>query len=336
MVARNFSMYSLSDLGITAGNYNFSTLATGGTFTASGTAAPTPVVLDDTDSQDSIFNDGAPGSAAAAPTSQLLTGTVDGTVFSGVPSNPENEFEVTDSLGNVVGFIYDLHDANSSAFSSLQGYVTTFDIVPGETYSVVRTSTVPNTNYSSFITCFTHNTLITTADGRRPIQELSCGDEILTMDHGLQRIRWIGSSAVEGKGKFAPIRISKGALGNTRAMLVSPQHRMLLTGWRAEILFGQDQVLIAAKDLVNDSTIYREERSFVRYMHMLFDQHEVVYAEDSPSESFLATQVSLSAQGSEARAEILSLFPQLTLNKQGGVDAARPLVKSSEAGALKL
>ena len=106
MVARTFGMYSLGDIGINAGNYNFSTLATGGTFTASATAAPTLVTLDDTDSQNNIFNDGAPGNFAAAPTLQRLTGNVEGTVFTNVPSNPENEFQVRDSGGNIVGSIF--------------------------------------------------------------------------------------------------------------------------------------------------------------------------------------------------------------------------------------
>ena len=132
MVVRTFSMYSLSDLGVTAANYNFSSLTTTGTFTASATAAPTSVTVDDTDAQTNIFNDGVPGNFAGAPVNQLLSGNVDGTVFNNVPSNPENQFQVTDSNGVVVGSIYDLHNANSAAFGSLQGYVTDFDIVPGE------------------------------------------------------------------------------------------------------------------------------------------------------------------------------------------------------------
>ncbi len=252
-------MYSLADLGINAGNYNFSTLAAGGTFTASATAAPTLVTVDDTDAQNNIYNDGAPGNFAAAPTQQQLTGNVDGTVFTNAPSNPENEFQVTDSGGNIVGFIYDLHNANSAAFSSLQGYVTTFKIVPGETYTVTRTSSLVLANYDTFIACFTRDTLIETEHGHCRIQDLVVGDRVRTLDHGLQPVRWIGSQSVPGTAAFAPIRIKKGALGNTRDLLVSPQHRMLISGWRAEMLFGQEQVLAPAKALVNDITIMRCE-----------------------------------------------------------------------------
>lgn len=335
MVARTFSMYSLSDLGVTSGNYSFGSVVTGGLFTASATAAPTSVVVDDTDSQDTIFNDGAPSSFGAAPTAQLLTGNVDGTVFSGVPSNPENEFQVTDSGGNVVGFLYDLHNANSASFASLQGYVTTFELIPGETYSVVRTTSLPSAAYSSFITCFTHNTLITTGEGQKAIQEFSVGQNVLTMDRGLQKIRWIGSTSVQGKGSLAPIRISKGALGNTRAMLVSPQHRMLLSGWRAEVLFGENEVLIAAKELVNGDTIYKEEQNSTRYMHILFDKHEVVFVEDCPSESFLPSVTSVSAQNQDAQSEILELFPGLAHSDYYCVQPARPTLRSYESQTLQ-
>jgi hypothetical protein len=131
------------------------------------------------------------------------------------------------------------------------------------------------------------------------------------MDHGYQPIRWIGSSIVEGKGRFAPIVIEAGTLGNTRTLRVSPQHRMLLSGWQAELLFDEPEVLVAAKMLVNDQTIRAEDVDQVEYFHMLFDAHEIVYAEGSPSESFHPGHVGWGALAEAAREEILSLFPQL-------------------------
>ena len=82
--------------------------------------------------------------------------------------------------------------------------------------------------------CFTRGTLIKTDQGERPIEELAAGDMVLTMDHGYQPIRWIGSSKRAATGDLAPILIRKGALGNDRDLRVSPQHRMLLQGWQAE------------------------------------------------------------------------------------------------------
>ena len=66
-------------------------------------------------------------------------------------------------------------------------------------------------------------------------EKLAAGDMVVTMDHGPQPIRWIGSSKRPDR-QLAPILIRKGALGNTRDLRVSPQHRMLLSGWQAEVL----------------------------------------------------------------------------------------------------
>ncbi len=334
MVTRTFSMYSLSDLGVTSSNYNFSTIISGGSFTASATAAPTSVTLEDTDSQNNVFNDGTPENWAASPVNQRLTGTVDGTVFNDVPSNPENEFSVTDSSGNFVGYIYDLHDANSSAFSSLQGYVTTFEIIPGETYSVTLTTGLGNASFTEIITCFSSDTQILTEHGNLPIEALQVGDKVVTMDHGLQPIRWIGARTVTGKREFAPIHITAGTLGNSRDLRVSPNHRMLISDWRAELLFGQTQVLVAAKDLVNGDTIYRAPVDEICYMHLLFDQHEVIYAEHSPSESFLPSELSLSGQELETQEEILKLFPELRGEGMGYFETARRTLRSYESKCL--
>ena len=334
MVARTIGMYSLADIGINAGNYNFATLANGGTFTASATAAPTLVTIDDTDSQNNIFNDGAPGNFAAAPTQQLLTGNVDGTNFVNVPSNPENEFQVTDSNGVVVGSIFDLHNANSAAFSSLQGYVTTFKIVPGETYTVTRISSLVLTDYSAFIACFTRDTLIRTQDGRRPVQDIEAGDLVRTLDHGLQPVRWIGMRSVPGLGDLAPVCIREGAMGNTRDLYVSPQHRMLISDSRAEILFGEKQVLVPAKQLVNDRDIFHCPMAMVDYVHILFDRHEIIWAEDCLSESFYLSELSLSTQDQQQRGELLALFPELGADDAPAPPLARMALKSHEAALL--
>jgi hypothetical protein len=159
--------------------------------------------------------------------------------------------------------------------------------------------------------CFVRGTRILTVAGEKPIEELVAGDLIMTLDHGYQPIRWIGSSIVEGKGRFAPIVIEAGTLGNARRLAVSPQHRMLLSGWQAELYFDEPEVLVAAKMLVNDKTIRAQEQGEVEYFHMLFDTHEIVFAEGAASESFHPGHVGWGALAEAARDEILSLFPQL-------------------------
>ena len=197
--------------------------------------------------------------------------------------------------------------------------------------------TITFSEIESVVVCFARGTMIDTAEGEKPIEDLMVGDLVRTADHDYQPIRWIGSSKVAAVGHIAPILIKAGALGNTRDLRVSPQHRMLLGGWQAQMLFGDDEVLVAAKHLVNDSTILRMESGEVEYYHMLFDTHEIVFAEGAPSESFHPGQMGWGALAEESRAEILELFPELATGDfaQYGASARRSL-KAYEASLAAL
>lgn len=183
--------------------------------------------------------------------------------------------------------------------------------------------------------CFTRGTMIRTPDGDVPIESLKAGDLVMTLDDGPQPVRWIGSTRLLATGQHAPILIRKGALGNTRDLRVSPQHRMLLTGWQAEILFGEHETLATAKALVNDHSILRVEGGEVEYHHILFDRHQIILAEGAPSESFHPGQEGWKALGEGTRAEIVALFPQLAggcLDTYG--PAARRSLRTAEAKVL--
>ncbi len=182
--------------------------------------------------------------------------------------------------------------------------------------------------------CFADGTGIETDKGRVLVENLRVGDQVMTRDNGLQKIRWIGSRKVKAEGEMAPICITKGALGNARDLMVSPQHRMLIEGWQAELLFGEGEVLAAAKDLINGDTIYRRPGGEVEYFHILFDSHEIIYAEDAPSESFHPGQQSMSVLEEEVRDEIYELFPALRKDLSEFGPAARFSLRSFEAEML--
>jgi len=156
--------------------------------------------------------------------------------------------------------------------------------------------------------CFTPGTLIEVAQGRRAIETLVPGDLVATRDNGLQPILWIGRKIVQAVGEFAPIRFEKGALGNDLPLLVSPQHRMLIDDWRAEYFCGFPEVLSAAKHLVNGTSVTVQEGGVVAYIHLLFAQHEVVFSNGVPSESYFP-EYALNAADRTARTELEILFP---------------------------
>ena len=99
------------------------------------------------------------------------------------------------------------------------------------------------------LACFARGTRIETATGFVAVEDLRDGMMIETMDNGLQPVRRVLSKRVDGRGALAPVEIAAGVLGNVRAVRVSPHHRMVMSGWRAELLTGEPEVLAAAADL---------------------------------------------------------------------------------------
>jgi hypothetical protein len=207
------------------------------------------------------------------------------------------------------------------------------DISTGDTIVQSGTNFIGQVPFADIV-CFTSGTLIKTKSGERPIEDLSVGDTVITMDHGCQPIRWIGSSKRKAEGDVAPVLIRKGALGNKRDLRVSPQHRMLLQGWQAELLFGETEVLATAKSLINDHSIIRVEGGEVEYFHMLFDTHEVIWAEGALSESFHPGKQGWKGFDQATRDEILSLFPQLSDENFDSYGPSARLSLKHKEGAL--
>lgn len=180
--------------------------------------------------------------------------------------------------------------------------------------------------------CFTPGTLIDTPDGPRLIEDLRPGDLVSTRDRGAQVLLWMGSRTVPGTGRFAPVTFAQGAIGNTDVLVVSPQHRMLVDGWRAELMFGEDAVLVPAKALVNGRTIRQDPCEAVTYIHLLFENHEILTAHGVETESYFIGHLG-SGDATETRAEVLALFPDLRAAVEE-LETVRPVVRASDAAVL--
>lgn len=179
----------------------------------------------------------------------------------------------------------------------------------------------PSIPVTTVVPCFTEGTMIATQEGERLIESLSVGDGVLTADHGVRPIRWIGRRVLDradlaANPKLRPIRIAKDALGPgkpARDLLVSPQHRMLIRSEIAVRMFDAAEILVPACKLVGIPGVsVAEDVESVVYIHLLFDRHEVVFAEDTPSESLYTGAEALKAVGDAAQEEILTLFPELS------------------------
>lgn len=116
---------------------------------------------------------------------------------------------------------------------------------------------------------------------------------------------------------------------------MSPLHRVLIRDSLAELLFGEAEVLIAARDLVNDHSVRRVEGGMVEYVHILFDRHQVVFSEGLETESFLPGPQTAKSFEAEIVEEICALFPEIDPETGAGYSpAARRTLKRYEAQLL--
>lgn len=193
--------------------------------------------------------------------------------------------------------------------------------------------------------CFAAGTRLATPGGQRRVETLMPGELVVTRDHGLQPVRWVGRRRVTAHEiarapgiRLAPVRIRRGALGPDlprRDLLVSPQHGLLVSGWRAELHFGETELLVAACHLVDgkDITVEPPGRG-VSYHHVMFNRHEIVLADGLPAESFRAGREAMKSISMAARTELLTLFPELA-HYPDGLAPARPILAGAEAALVR-
>lgn len=194
------------------------------------------------------------------------------------------------------------------------------------------------------VICFAAGTLIDTPEGRRRVEDLREGDKLHTKDDGVQEVLWAGSRRMSGARLYAmphmrPIRIRAGALGQDRPepdLIVSPQHRMLIKGRAAEMLFQTPEVLVAAQDLLNDRSILVDHTlREVSYVHIMLERHQVVWANGIETESFHPGNTSLDTVLPDQRSRLLEQCPGVDADPFSYGDFARRNLTTSEAAILQ-
>jgi hypothetical protein len=355
MSSYSINLYSLSDA--TTNISNILTAQTNGaqwddnqwsrpTLTVNTGATATHVTVNDTDS----------GSAADTldddSTNQVLTAPLTiGTTTYAAGTELQNEYEVrlvdadTGTFYTVVAISVREYTGWGNYTDNIIGFTFEGD-VPDEGVTLSYPGSynrwgrwVPDYNnnydadYQSMVPCFTKGTLIDTAQGQRAVETLKVGDLVVTADHGVAPVRWIGSRRLQADllntaPQMLPIRITKGALGPdmpAQDLLVSPQHRILVRSRIAERMAGEHEVLVAAKHLLSLPGVEIDPNvTEVTYLHLVFDQHEIIFAQGAATESLYTGEQALKAISSEARQEILTLFPSLLTDPEAP-QPARPL-----------
>lgn len=183
--------------------------------------------------------------------------------------------------------------------------------------------------------CFTPGTRILTQWGERPVETLQPGSLVVTRDHGLQPLRWTGRRAVRGTGDLAPVVIGTASSSHRAPLMVSPLHRVLFTGYHAAMLFGESEVLVAARHLVNNRDIYTSPQDEVTYIHLMFDRHELIYASGIATESFHGGDAALTGLATAARETLFGVFPELRSASRRHRAPARRCLLAQEAALLR-
>jgi Ca2+-binding RTX toxin-like protein len=240
---------------------------------------------------------------------------------------------------DITGFGWSRYDINYDPTNHENGTMIFYG--PGPGFPVVGTLSFTEIE-NIVIVCFTPGTQILTGRGAVAVEALVPGDLVVTRDNGLQPLRWVGTRKLSyaellARPELQPVRIAVGALagaGPDRTMLVSPQHRVLVEGARAEMYFGESEVLVPARHLTGLAEVTRAlPAEGVTYVHILFDRHEIVHSDGIWTESFQPAERTLNALDAAARAEVLDLFPDLATDATG-FPVARLSLKAHEARVL--
>ena len=299
------------------------TLVMGGGDTGTGGTGADTFVVPDEDNATATITD-----------FDTTTNTTPGTLYDPLnpPDQSDNDFV---DLSAYFGGINAMRTANLAP----PGSDVILDLGDGQTLTLIGVTDVNTLNWEmTNVICFAAGTGIRTPSGERLIESLKVGDWVSTADNGAKRIRWIGARTLGAAELTAlphlrPVHIARGVLGNERALTVSPQHRMLIDGASVDMAFGEREMFAPAKALTGRQGVTAGGIRPVTYMHLLFDDHEVLWANGARAESLHPGDEAFRSLTNAGRDEVLEIFPELA--KDGPRRAiARPVLTTREARDL--
>lgn len=204
-------------------------------------------------------------------------------------------------------------------------------------YTLVMVENAPPETGLADLLCisFAQGTMITLANGRQcPIEAVQAGQMLLTRDHGPQPVRWIGKATLRAVGVFAPVVITAGTLGNSGDLIVSQHHRMFLYQRDRRAGLATSELLVQAKHLVDGDRVFLREGGYINYFSIVFDRHEIIYAEGVPAESLMVNEATLQRLPAELSEDMKARFPGLNQNQHFGTEAGRQFLDSMGRHAL--
>jgi len=202
-------------------------------------------------------------------------------------------------------------------------------------YSLVGINTKTPAHTFAQVACvsFSRGTHITLASGeQRRIEELNVGDRVLTRDDGPQKVQWIGQNTVRAVGEFAPICIKGGTLNND--LIVSPDHRLFIYQRSDELSAGRAELLVKVRYLLNDDTVFTQAGGYVDYFQLLFDSHQIIYAEGIAAESMLIDTRTKPVLPAHIAKDMGDVIPGHSDRPHAGLDVQEGLLNRPDAAAI--
>ncbi|KEJ97761.1 Ca2+-binding protein, RTX toxin-related [Pseudosulfitobacter pseudonitzschiae] len=172
------------------------------------------------------------------------------------------------------------------------------------------------------VVCFAAGTLILTPAGEVPVERLRPGDLVVTKDNGPRPVIWsnmrrLGLAELVRRPSLRPVEIKAGVFGNQCPLIVSPQHGIVVRHDNTEILLRAKHLA----EMDGGTARVRKGCRGVTYCHLMFEQHEVIFSNGLPSESFFPGPEAIKTLDNAAYNELIGLFPALSR----GCDRARVL-----------
>lgn len=150
--------------------------------------------------------------------------------------------------------------------------------------------------------------------GGRRAENIRKGDLIVTRDNGLQAVRmvWtrrVTAAEIAADPSLAPVRLKPRSIGPMmpqRDLMVAPDHKVLVPGYRLADMPDTASYLIRARDVAEASDKAFQDRGTgdVTYYNIVFDTHQVFCADGLPVESYAPTDETVGALDAATRADL--------------------------------
>lgn len=206
-----------------------------------------------------------------------------------------------------------------------------------QSYRVITVDRHSATRSFAEIACvsFGAGTMITMADGQqKDISTLAPGDMVLTRDSGPKPVRWVGHMTLRAQGSFTPVVIRAGALNNARDLTLSPDHRVLVYQRSDALGAGQPEVMVKVRHLVDGDQVAYQPGGHIDYVQLLFDSHEIIYAEGIAAESLLVDGLSRAILPDELANTVTHIGPEMGTRVGVGYEVAESLLSKPDAVEL--